>query len=106
MPVSVRMQPLLEKELELAARRQGVTKSQFIISAVERALGRKDPGALYHKVREEAARYSIGEGVPEDDLPAHKSPVRRSLRARHQRQQDEYAAWLARRKTASDDDPS
>ena len=40
MAVSVRMSPLLEKELELAAQRQGVTKSQFIIDAVERALGR------------------------------------------------------------------
>ena len=39
MAVSVRMDPLLEKELELAASRQGVTKSQFIIDAVERALG-------------------------------------------------------------------
>ena len=42
MAVSVRMEPLLERELEQAARRQGVTKSQFIIAAVERALGRKD----------------------------------------------------------------
>ena len=40
MAVSVRMSPLLEKELELAAQRKGVTKSQFIIEAVERALGR------------------------------------------------------------------
>jgi RHH-type rel operon transcriptional repressor/antitoxin RelB len=97
------MQPLLEKELELAAKRQGVTKSQFIISAVERALGRKDPGMLYHRVREDAAHYSIGEGIPEDDLRGHKSPLRKSLRAGHQRQQDEYAAWLARREAASDD---
>jgi RHH-type rel operon transcriptional repressor/antitoxin RelB len=36
------MDPLLEKELELAAQRQGVSKSQFIISAVERALGRRN----------------------------------------------------------------
>ena len=34
MAVSVRMDPLLEKELELAARRQGITKSQFIVDAV------------------------------------------------------------------------
>ena len=46
MAVSVRMDPLMEKELELAARRQGITKSQFIIAAVERALGRKDPTTL------------------------------------------------------------
>ena len=46
MAVSVRMNPLMEKELELAAKRKGVTKSQFIIDAVERALGRKNPYAL------------------------------------------------------------
>lgn len=46
MAVSVRMDPLLEKQLELAARRQGVTKSQFIVDAVERALGRKNPYEL------------------------------------------------------------
>ena len=43
MAVSVRMNPELEKELELAAQSKGITKSQFIIDAVEHALGRKDP---------------------------------------------------------------
>ena len=38
MVMSVRMDPLLERELELAAQRKGVTKSQFVIEAVERAL--------------------------------------------------------------------
>ena len=33
MAVSVRMDPLLEIELQQAADRQGVTKSQFIIAA-------------------------------------------------------------------------
>ncbi len=42
MAVSVRMDPLLEKELESAARRKGITKSQFIVDAVEQALGRKN----------------------------------------------------------------
>ncbi|MEY2954029.1 MAG: hypothetical protein RLZZ401_2116 [Pseudomonadota bacterium] len=46
MAVSVRMDPLLEKELELAASRKGVTKSQFIVDAVARALGRKNPYEL------------------------------------------------------------
>lgn len=46
MAVSVRMDPLLEKQLEQAAKRQGVTKSQFIIDAVERALGLKNPYEL------------------------------------------------------------
>ena len=46
MALSVRMDPLLEKELEEAALRRGVTKSQFVIEAVERALGRKNPYEL------------------------------------------------------------
>jgi hypothetical protein len=33
---------VLERELELAAKRQGITKSQFIVDAIERALGRKN----------------------------------------------------------------
>jgi RHH-type rel operon transcriptional repressor/antitoxin RelB len=53
MAVSVRMDPMLERELELAAKRLGQTKSQFIINAVERALGRKDPYALYQQVMRE-----------------------------------------------------
>ena len=53
MAVSVRMDPLLEKELELAAQRKGVTKSQFIISAVERALGRKNPYELMLQAKAE-----------------------------------------------------
>lgn len=56
MAVSVRMDPLMEKELELAAKRQGVTKSQFIIAAVERALGRKNPYELMLQVKAEMAQ--------------------------------------------------
>ena len=97
MAVSVRMEPLLERELEQAARRQGVTKSQFIIAAVERALGRKDPAQLYNQVMEEAAQYRIGEGTRDADLPAHQAALRQSLRADYARQQDEYADFLAQR---------
>jgi HicB family len=55
MAVSVRINPLLEKELELAAQKQGITKSQFIIQAVERALGRKNPYELMLKIKAEEA---------------------------------------------------
>jgi len=99
MAVSVRMDPLMEKELELAAKRQGITKSQFIIEAVERALGHKDPAALYHKVMEESARYRVGEEVPDDALSPLKAALRQSLRAQHAQQQDDYAAYLAERET-------
>ena len=54
MAVSVRLEPLLEKELELTAKRLGVTKSQFIISALEKALGRKNLYELLLKVKAEA----------------------------------------------------
>ncbi len=53
MAVSVRMDPRLEKELEIAAQSKGITKSQFIIDAVEHALGRKDPYQLLLQVRAE-----------------------------------------------------
>ena len=55
MAVSVRMNPLLEKELELAAKRRGITKSQFIIDAVERSLGRKNPHELMLALQAEEA---------------------------------------------------
>ncbi|MDR1968950.1 MAG: hypothetical protein LBQ32_09720 [Burkholderiaceae bacterium] len=101
MAVSVRMDPLIEKELELAAKRQGITKSQFIIEAVERALGRKDPAALYRKVMQEATvQYKVSERLPDDDLSPQKATLRQSLRAEHERQQDEYAAYLAQRQAA------
>lgn len=55
MAVSVRMDPLLEKQLEQAAKRQGITKSQFIVDAVERALGRNNPYELMMALKAEEA---------------------------------------------------
>jgi predicted DNA-binding protein len=88
MAVSVRMDPLMEKELELAAKRKGVTKSQFIIEAVERALGRKDPAALYQQVMENAAAYSATEAAS----PKVEQPLRAKLQGKHDA---EAADWLA-----------
>jgi RHH-type rel operon transcriptional repressor/antitoxin RelB len=96
------MDPLMEKELELTARRQGITKSQFIIEAVERALGRKDPAALYRKVMQESAQYHVSERLPDDFLSGHKAVLRQSLSAEHEREQDEFAALLAQREVARD----
>ena len=101
MAVSVRMNPLIEKELELAAKRQGISKSQFIIDAVERALGRRDPAALYRKVMQETTQYKVSERMPDDDLPASKTALRQSLSAKYARQQDDYAAYLAQREAAN-----
>ena len=93
MTISVRMDPLLEKELELAAKRQGVTKSQFVIDAVERALGHKDPLKLLHQVREEFAPYHVqaeGEAV---ELSPRKQVLRDLLRAKHNAAQADWTAF-------------
>lgn len=66
MAVSVRLEPLLEKELELTAKRLGVTKSQFIVSALEKALGRKNPYELLLKVKAETAKNPAPD-VPTDE---------------------------------------
>lgn len=92
MAVSVRMSPLLERELDLAAKRQGVTKSQFIIAALEKALGRKDPYALLQRIEHEMAAepgFTATEKVfaAEPSLPydtqASRAALIAKLRAKH-----------------------
>ena len=91
MAVSVRMEPLLEKELELAAKRQGITKSQFIITALEKALGRKDPYKLLMQIKAEAANDldqsgDSQEGAYQGDLgdaEAMRTFMREKLRKKH-----------------------
>jgi hypothetical protein len=98
MAVSVRMDPSIEHELELAARRQGISKSQFIIAAVERALGKRDPLQLLHQVREDMAVYKAQRPA----LPAAApSALQEKLRADHAAQQQQYAAFLKARKPRS-----
>jgi len=96
MAVSVRMEPLLEKELELAAKRRGITKSQFIVDAVERALGKKDPYALLLKVQEDAAAYHVATGRDDvaeaSDIAPHKRKLKTILQTKHEAEQ---ADWLA-----------
>ena len=89
MAVSVRLEPMLEKELELTAKRMGVTKSQFIVSALERALGRKNPYELLLKVQSE-----VRESLPESELQA--SPTKTAIRSKLQaKQAASQADWLA-----------
>lgn len=99
MAVSVRMEPLLEKELELAARLKGVTKSQFIIDAVERALGRKDPYQLLMQVREEFAEYAKQPREEPERAPFNQK-VHDAYVAKHQRS---LAEWRAPDANATDD---
>jgi RHH-type rel operon transcriptional repressor/antitoxin RelB len=85
MAVSVRMDPLLEKELDLAARREGKTKSQFIIDAVERALGRKNPYELMQRLIAEEKSGIYGDTPDPVDLreqPYDTDASKRALRAR------------------------
>ena len=69
MTVSVRMDPLLEKELELAAKSRGMSKSQFIIEAVQKSLGRKNPYDLMMalKAEEPVAPYGATDAPYETD---------------------------------------
>lgn len=90
MAVSVRMDPLLEKELELAARRQGVTKSQFIVDAVERALGRKNPYDLLVALKAEESRpeYKVVSKAFKGEEQAYQTSASRAaivkkLKAKH-----------------------
>ena len=71
MPVSVRMEPLLVKQIEAEAKKRGVTRSQLIIDAVERALGHKDPYQLLLQVQDEMRL----------ELAAERRAVRRAGRA-------------------------
>ena len=92
MAVSVRLDPLMEKELELFAKRQGITKSQFIIAALERALGRKDPYKLLLEVTAEGAKnpqdqqwqqaYETSESEPYDTTLSRQALIAK-LKAKH-----------------------
>jgi len=94
MAVSVRLDPLMEKELELSAKRQGITKSQFIIAALERALGRKDPYKLLMQIKAqypEAENLKVEELNP--DLSNAKEVIRAKLRAKHEANQQDWLAY-------------
>lgn len=98
MAVSVRMEALLERELELAAQRRGISKSQFIIEAVESALGHKDPGQLLLQVREEFAPLRAAEAAADGAVLAPGSQAERLralLRARHEADVTDWAQRAA-----------
>ncbi|OQW89468.1 MAG: hypothetical protein BWK72_06040 [Rhodoferax ferrireducens] len=97
------MDPLLESELAQAAKRRGITKSQFIVEAVERALGRNNPGELYLKVMQDMASYTVAapDGASAEALSPTKTAIQQSLRARHARGQADYAEYLKAKGTAA-----
>ena len=87
------MDALLIKHLEVEAKRLGMTRSQFIIDSVERALGRKDPYKLLLQVQEEmkdelaAERRATRRGavVPAGRPPSTGDKVRAVLRKKRER---------------------
>lgn len=105
MAVSVRLDPLLEKELELAAKRLGVSKSQFIVTALEQALGRKNPYELYLSVQEATPGYALGTDTAQAARLAAAAAgaagtgstsdtIRQMLQQRHQAESQD---WLLRK---------
>jgi RHH-type rel operon transcriptional repressor/antitoxin RelB len=91
---SVQLEPLLEIELEQAARRLGVSPSQFIVSAVERALAQAKEDGLPL----EPARY--GEVLPEsmESLSMTKLAIRSKLKAQRASNQDDWLAYQEAKK--------
>jgi hypothetical protein len=91
---SVQLEPLLEIELEQAARRLGVSPSQFIVSAVERALAQAKEDGLPL----EPARY--GEVLPEsmESLSMTKLAIRSKLKAQRVSNQDDWLAYQEAKK--------
>lgn len=53
MAMSVRLDPAIEARVAQEAKRLGVTKSEFIKDAIERALGLKNPAELLDLVSSE-----------------------------------------------------
>lgn len=76
MPLSVRLDPLLEARLARQAGLLGISKSEFIKDALERVLGMKDPATLLRAVRSggKLGRDDVSTGV--------SSAVKAKLRAK------------------------
>ena len=68
MAISVRMDPLLEMQLEQAAKRRGITKSKFIIDSVKDALGRKNTYELMLALKAEEEKKYYGPNANPADI--------------------------------------
>lgn len=102
MAVSVRMDSLLERELESAAQRAGLTKSQFIIDAVERALGRKDAYSALLKAHRDFGISSAPAPQVQPPQPGlsgeySREALQRRLAARHDAEMRDWLAYQAAR---------
>ncbi len=99
---SVQLEPLLETELGQAARRLGVSPSQFIVSAVEQALAQaKEDGLPFQPSRH-------GEVLPErmEHLSATKLAIRSKLKAQRASNQDDWLAYQEAQKQGRQWEPT
>lgn len=82
--VSLRIDDLLEKRISLAARAQGVTRTQFLINAAELALGERQPYSLMQalKAQQEQAPYEATPEAPYDTDAARAALIDK-LKAKH-----------------------
>jgi hypothetical protein len=90
----VQLESWLEKELEQAARRLGVSPSQFIVSAVEQALAQaKQDGLSLQPSRQEGV-------LPEsmECMSATKLAIRSKLKAQRAANQDDWLAYQEAKK--------
>jgi RHH-type rel operon transcriptional repressor/antitoxin RelB len=94
------MEAHLESELEKTAKLRGITKSQFIIEAVERALGRKDPYQLLLKVREQSRIYGVSTDEITDNNRSISERLREKLSSEHLQKSNEWLAFQAEKKNS------
>ena len=90
----VQLEPWLEKELEQAAGRVGVSPSEFIVSAVEQALAQaKKDGLSLQPSRQEGVLPESMEG-----MSATKLAIRSKLKAQRAANQDDWLAYQEAKK--------
>jgi hypothetical protein len=90
----VQIESWLEKELEQAAGRLGVSPSQFIVSAVEQALAQaKKDGLSLQSSRQEGVLPESMEG-----MSAIKLAIRSKLKAQRAANQDDWLAYQEAKK--------
>jgi RHH-type rel operon transcriptional repressor/antitoxin RelB len=82
--ISLRIDDLLEKQIALAAKSQGITRTQFLINAAEMALGKRQPYGLMLalKAQEAEASYKPTQETPYDTEAAREAIVNK-LKAKH-----------------------
>jgi hypothetical protein len=91
--ISLRVDELLEKQISLAARSQGITRTQFLINAAEMALGNRQPYGLMQTLKAQEAQpsYDVTPGTPVApvvpdapyDTEAARKAITDKLKAKH-----------------------